>query len=157
MLASFALAQQRRKQDEELRQTMEQLSRGGSVWEVGCVGVVGVAMSFIKREFNDTGYCDEGKNGPDDSDVGGEDNRRSKCNSTVCERTKLRCSELLRGADADDMLADGGYGHGYGYGYGYGYGWRMRMRRARSGEWRVTGDRWRAQKTGSRWPVAGDG
>ena len=61
MLAGFALAQQRRKQDEELRQTMEQLSGGGSVWELGCVGVVSV-VSFIKREFNGAGYCDEGEN-----------------------------------------------------------------------------------------------
>ena len=116
---------------------------------LGCVGMAGV-VSFIKREFNGAGYCDEGKNGLDDSDVGDEDNGCSKCNGTVRGPAKLRCSVLPRGADADDVLVDGRYGHGTAGRCGCGW-------RARVGEWRVTGDRWCAQKTGSRWWVAGDG
>ena len=145
MLAGFALAHHR-KQDEEL---MEQLSGGGSVWEAGCVGVAGVVMSFIKREFNDRGYCDEGENGPDDSDV---DNGRSKCNGTVCGPAKPNCSELPRAADADDVLVDNGYGDGDGY------GWQVRMQ-VTGAKWRVagsaTGGGRRRRAAGGGWPVAG--
>ena len=88
------------------------------------------AWCRFSREFNDAGYRDEGENGLD-SDVGGEDNGCSKSNGTIRGPAKLRCSELPRGADADDVLADGRYG--------YGYGWQVRMRVAGAG-WRVAGN-----------------
>ena len=45
------------------------------------VGVASV-VPFLKSEFNDAGYRDEGENGID-SDVGGEDNGCSKSNGMI--------------------------------------------------------------------------
>ena len=104
------------------------------------MGVASV-VSFIKREFNDAGYCDEGEGGLGDNDVGGEDNGCSKCNGTVCGPAKLRSSELPRGANADGVLADGRYG--------YGYGWQVRIR--------VTGAGWRVAGNGRQVECAEDG